>query len=333
MNRPLVVAGALPSPVEVPVGVPVLAEPISQCRRPGTITTYEALLRAPGWAGAHRPSLVVRFGAAPTSRVLSEWLAGLALDGVPLLVVDPLGLRRDPDRVARFVDDLEGLDLRADPGWLESWTAADALARGALEEALGAGLHEGSAVRALARVLPAPANVFLGSSLPVRDADWFWPPAPGVRFYGNRGASGIDGLVSTGLGIAAASPDPTVLLLGDLSLYHDMNGLLAVRRHGVRATIVLLDNGGGGIFEFLPPARLRDVFEEVFATPVDLDFAKVAELYGLEHAAVGDLAQLEPVLGAALASDRASLVQVRFSRDQSVAGHRAAWEAVAAAVA
>jgi len=327
VNRPLVICGALAQPVTPPAGTPVLAEPISQCRLPGTVTAYEALLRTPSWAEAHRPSAVVRFGAAPTSRVLNEWVASL---GVPVYVVDPLGLRRDPDRIATFVDECPALEPEA--GWLDAWLAAEAAARGALEGALGGSLHEGAVVRALARTLPGAANVFLGSSLPVRDADWFWPPAPGVRFFGNRGASGIDGLVSTGLGIAAGSSEPTVLLLGDLSLYHDMNGLWAVRRHRVRATIVLLDNGGGGIFEFLPPARLRDVFEEVFATPLGLDFGQVAALYGLEHVVVEDVESLEPALTQALGSERSHLVHVRFTREQSVAGHRAAWEAVAAAL-
>jgi 2-succinyl-5-enolpyruvyl-6-hydroxy-3-cyclohexene-1-carboxylate synthase len=327
LNRPLVICGALPEAVPLPEGVPVLAEPISQCRVPGTITCHEALLRAPGWADAHRPSVVVRFGAAPTSRVLNEWVASL---GVPVLVVDPLGLRRDPDRIAEFVEECP--PLAPEPGWLESWAAAERAARAALDGELARSLHEGTVVAALARTLPAPANVFLGSSLPVRDADWFWPPAAGVRFFGNRGASGIDGLVSTGLGIAAASPDPTVLLLGDLSLYHDMNGLLAVRRHGVRATLVVADNDGGGIFEFLPPARLRDVFEEIFATPIGLDLRRVAELYGLEHTLVTDVGALQPALAAALAADGSQLVQVKFSRAASVAGHRAAWDAVAAAL-
>lgn len=326
MSRPLVICGAMASAVRVPDGVPVLAEPISQCRQPGTISCYEALLRAPGWADAHRPSLVVRFGAAPTSRVLNEWVASL---GVPVLVVDPLGLRRDPERTAEFA--AECPPLASEPDWLEAWVDAERTARAALDGELARSLHEGTVVAALARAVPAPANVFLGSSLPVRDADWFWPPAAGVRFFGNRGASGIDGLVSTGLGVAAASADPTVLLLGDLSLYHDMNGLLAVRRHGVRATVVVLDNDGGGIFEFLPPARHRDVFEEIFATPVGLDLRVVAELYGLEHTLVTTGDELEPALRSALAADAARLVQVKFSRAASVAGHAAAWAAVAAA--
>ncbi|HEX6487980.1 MAG TPA: thiamine pyrophosphate-dependent enzyme [Candidatus Dormibacteraeota bacterium] len=328
MSRPLIVAGALAERIALPPDIPVLAEPISQCRLVGTITAYEALVRS-GWADAHRPTEVIRVGAAPTSRVLNEWLAGLSL---PYVAVDPDGLRRDPDGVATaFVDALPALPS-VDAGWVEGWREAERTARAALDRALSQTLHEGAVIGALARALPEPATVFLGSSLPVRDADWFWPAAPAVRFLGNRGASGIDGLVSTGLGVAAASAEPTVLLLGDLSLYHDMNGLWAVRRHGVRATIVVLDNGGGGIFEFLPPARHRDVFEEIFATPLGLDFERVASLYGLEHILVESVDQLQPSLETALRSDSSHLVQVRFSRAQSVAGHRAAWEAVAAAL-
>lgn len=318
-------AGALREPVALPPGVPVLAEPISQCRRPGTIAHYEALLRAPGWADRHRPTEVFRLGAAPTSRVVGEWLAGL---GVPVHVVDPDGLRRDPDGIATdFLHELPPVTAAAE--WSEAWRSADQAAGAALDAVLRGSLHEGSALRILARVLRPPANVFLGSSLPVRDADWFWPAAEGIRFFGNRGASGIDGLVSTGLGIAAAAPEPTVLVLGDLSLYHDMNGLWAIRRHGVQALIVVLDNDGGGIFEFLPPARHRDVFEEVFATPLGLDLARAAALYGLEHRLVERLDDLEP----ALAAGGTALVHVRFTREESVAGHRAAWDAVAAALA
>jgi len=194
-------------------------------------------------------------------------------------------------------------------------------------------MHEGHVVRSLAREVPEEATIFVGSSMAIRDVDTFWPASgPGDRFLGNRGASGIDGLVSTGLGIAAVTSEPTVLLLGDLSLYHDMNGLWAARRHGVRAVIVVLDNNGGGIFDFLPPAAHRDVFEEVFATPLDLRIEDVARLYDLQHCAVDDPADLPRVLRHALAADRTTLVCARFHRETSVSGHRACWAAVAEAL-
>jgi len=176
--------------------------------------------------------------------------------------------------------------------------------------------------------------VVIGSSMAIRDADTFWPPArPGQRFLANRGASGIDGLVSTGLGAAAAATSPaTVLLIGDLSLYHDMNGLWAARRHGLGAVLVVLDNDGGGIFNFLPPAQHEDVFEELFGTPLGLCLADVARLYGLGFHEVNEAHELAPALRAALAEEGTSLVRVRFERSRSVAGHRACWAAVSEAL-
>jgi 2-succinyl-5-enolpyruvyl-6-hydroxy-3-cyclohexene-1-carboxylate synthase len=209
---------------------------------------------------------------------------------------------------------------------------ADAAAGAALEGALaGVSMHEGHVVRALAGALPEDGQVVVGSSMAIRDVDTFWPAAaPGQRFLANRGASGIDGVVSTGLGVAAAGPDrPTALLLGDLSLYHDMNGLWAVRRHGLRPLIVVLDNDGGGIFDFLPQAEHTDVFEELFATPLGLRLADVARLYGLDFCAAESPGELPAALGSALASGRPALVAARFRRSASVTGHRAGWSAVA----
>jgi 2-succinyl-5-enolpyruvyl-6-hydroxy-3-cyclohexene-1-carboxylate synthase len=156
---------------------------------------------------------------------------------------------------------------------------------------------------------------------------------PQQRFFANRGASGIDGLVSTGLGLAAGRVNvPTVLLLGDLSLYHDMNGLWALRRHGIRATVVVCDNEGGGVFNFLPQAQHQDVFEELFATPLGLDLAQVARLYGLVFSPVTDRSGLEPAIADAIAAPTPTMVVVRFKREDSVNGHRLCWEAAAAAL-
>ena len=190
-------------------------------------------------------------------------------------------------------------------------------------------------MRALAAAAPPDAALFVGSSMPIRDVDTFWPrTGPRQSFLGNRGASGIDGLVSSGLGMAAAWPDrPAVLLLGDLSLYHDMNGLWALRRHGLRATVVVLDNDGGGIFEFLPQAAHRDVFEEVFATPLGLRLEDVARLYGMRFACVDRAEDVPAAMAAALGAEDSVLLSVRFRRSDSVEGHRACWRAVAEALA
>jgi 2-succinyl-5-enolpyruvyl-6-hydroxy-3-cyclohexene-1-carboxylate synthase len=356
-RRPLVVAGemrcgaSLRAPLDAlleRLDAPLVAEPTSQLRRrcaTGLVEAADALLRDAAWTGAHQPDLVLRLGAPPTSKALNGFVA---LSGAPLVVVDGDGWRDPEQRAAEFVRGDPAALLAAlaaalpEPAgsagsglWRRAWVEAGASSAAALGAALASSpLHEGHAVRALAAALPDEAQVVIGSSMPIRDADTFWPAAaPGQRFLANRGASGIDGLVSTGLGVAAAAPDlPTVVLLGDLSLYHDMNGLWAARRHGLRATIVVLDNDGGGIFGFLPQAQHPDVFEELFGTPLGLRMADVARLYGLAYGEAADVAALPGALRAGLAGDGVSLVRVPFDRAGSVDGHRACWSAVSAAL-
>jgi 2-succinyl-5-enolpyruvyl-6-hydroxy-3-cyclohexene-1-carboxylate synthase len=344
-QRPLIVAGEMRdgdrlAPALARLGLPVLAEPSSQLRRAETgaaVESYEALLRA-GWSLQHGPDLVVSLGGAPTSKVLSAWLAAAS---APTFLIDPDHLWRDPDQVASHVMAcdpqalLEALPAMDRNAWREEWMSAGKRATAAIAATfVSTPLHEGHIVRALAARLPDNGQVFVGSSMPIRAVDSFWPYAKTQqRFYGNRGASGIDGLVSSGLGLAAGRSNvPTALLLGDLSVYHDMNGLLALRRHGLRATIVVCDNNGGGVFNFLPQAQHQDIFEELFATPLGLDFAQVARLYDLVYSPVTDRSGLEPALVDALAAQTPTLVVVKFKREDSVNGHRACWEAASAAL-
>src|SRR5712692_5066161 len=344
-RRPLVVAGEMRdgerlAPALMRLGLPVVAEPGSQLRRAETgaaVESYEALLRA-GWSLQHGPDLVLRLGSTPTSRVLNRWLAAAA---APTFLVDPDSLWRDQDHVATNVlacepqPLLETLPTIDRSAWREQWVSAGKRASAAIAATLvTTPVHEGHVVKALSSRLPDQGQVFIGSSMPIRAADSFWPLTRSQqRFYGNRGASGIDGLVSTGLGVATArNPTPTVLLLGDLSLYHDMNGLWALQRHGIKATLVVCDNNGGGVFNFLPQAEHQDVFEEIFATPLGLDLSQVARLYGLVYSPVTDRSGLEPAIADAIAAPTPTMVVVRFKREDSVNGHRLCWEAAASAL-
>ncbi|HEV3231202.1 MAG TPA: 2-succinyl-5-enolpyruvyl-6-hydroxy-3-cyclohexene-1-carboxylic-acid synthase [Candidatus Dormibacteraeota bacterium] len=338
----------------------------------GLAIAYDALLRIPEFAAAHHPDLVIRLGAPPTSRSLNQHLAAahparfalidpdggwldpdaLATDVIradPLATLDAMvseirgqaaaardGRTPPPALRGETADAAQAragtAAARARAAWRQSWSDADAGAGAAITSALAAApLFEAHAVRALATALPPGAQVVVGSSMAIRDVDTFWP-ASGARLLANRGANGIDGFVSTGLGVAAAGAGPVAVLCGDLTLYHDMNGLWAARRHGLSPVFVVLDNNGGGIFSFLPQAEHPDVFEEVFGTPLGLDLEKVAALYDLHHQLVDRAEDVEPAIRAAFASGRAAMVQVRFGRAGSVGAHRDCWGAVAEAL-
>jgi 2-succinyl-5-enolpyruvyl-6-hydroxy-3-cyclohexene-1-carboxylate synthase len=169
--------------------------------------------------------------------------------------------------------------------------------------------------------------------MPVRDLDAFGGSGDkSIRALANRGANGIDGVVSTALGVAAVSDGPLVLVIGDLAFYHDMNGLLAAKLHDIDATIVLINNDGGGIFSFLPQAVHREHFEQLFGTPHGLDFAPAASMYGGSYARATDSASLQRAVSYATRGKGLHIVELRTDRDRNVELHHEAWAAVAAAL-
>jgi 2-succinyl-5-enolpyruvyl-6-hydroxy-3-cyclohexene-1-carboxylate synthase len=319
-------------------GFPLLADPLSGARRGGAaVAHYDALLRDEAFAAEQRPDLVIRVGDLPTSKPLRQWLAGLDARQVAL---DAEGAWQDPASVVSDSLPLDAAALAAalppepvaEAKWLESWRAADVAAADAIAGALGDELSEPAVAAALAD-LPGEATVFTASSMPVRDVETFWPvrDAP-PRVLAHRGANGIDGTVASAFGVAAAGGGPVVLHIGDVALTHDVGALLSAARLGLAIAIVLVDNGGGGIFDFLPVATQRDAFEEHVATPTGLDFARAAELFGLGYAAPDTADALRTTLDAAIGAPRTTLVHVRTDRARNVALHREVWQAVAAAV-
>jgi 2-succinyl-5-enolpyruvyl-6-hydroxy-3-cyclohexene-1-carboxylate synthase len=351
-------------------GWPLLADPLSGARRgDAAIAHYDALLRSPGFAARHRPDLVLRVGDLPVSKPLRAWLAGL--DGVPQAALDPEGAWQDPDsqlsdsfalepatalaRLAALFVDAD--QLRAsDPDWLAPWRSADEIVAEAILGALAdETLSEPRLAAELGVLLPRDATLFVGSSMPVRDIETFWPVrADPPRVLCNRGANGIDGTVSSAFGAAAHGDGPVVLLIGDVALAHDIGGLLAAGRLGLRLAIVLIDNGGGGIFDFLPIAhakmareqdggqptdtteqtRPQDIYIRHIATPTGLDFGKAADLYGLAYERVRTVEQLRTALERALAPDsEATLVHVGGERAANLKLHERLWSATSAALA
>ena len=292
-------------------GFPLFADPLSQLRGEAGagqgIDVYDAIIRSEA-GRTLEPDLILRFGAALTSKATQEWLAARSRRGVAHLVAlgdhewpDPSTAAADtieaaPDAIAALLAGARaassGSPLSA---WPELWRRLAATARGAIDEALAGAseISEPGVIRALDAVLPQGAALILGNSMPVRDADSFLVASRRpLRVFANRGANGIDGVVSTACGIAAAGVSPAVLVVGDISFYHDLNGLLALRRYDLPLTIVVVNNDGGGIFHFLPQAEAVPEFEPLFGTPHGLRFAHAAELYGIPYAAPADDAAL-----------------------------------------
>jgi 2-succinyl-5-enolpyruvyl-6-hydroxy-3-cyclohexene-1-carboxylate synthase len=322
-------------------GFPVLADPLSGHRfghesDVPILGGYDGYLDAVGdsWPS---PEVVVRFGASPTSKVLRRYLE--ASDARQFLVDSAGGWREatftatdllaaDPTRVAeRLASELDfsgdAADSSADESAAsESWRARFAEAErdywSLVESAREERLFEGGVLSAVAEDAPDPATVMVSNSMPVRDLDRFGEPrSADLSVLGNRGASGIDGITSTGLGAGSATDDPLVVVTGDLAYYHDMNGLLAVARCGVDATIVEINNDGGGIFHMLPIEEFDPPFTEQFRTPHGLDYEPTGDLYGLDFERVGGLAAFRSAFRESVASEGTQVVEVTTDAEES----------------
>jgi len=368
LNRPLAqLAQALGFPI---LADPLSGLRCGDHDRRLVIDSYDAFLRDSAFVEQFVPELVLRFGAMPVSKPLLLYLqrhsscrqivvdgdAGwneptlLASDVVhvdgQLLCVALLEQLRAPSARTEILDS----SLQAGPaqsssvpsapkkmsGWAETWRAAARRTRAAIAERIDAidELFEGKVFAELSALLPEHAVLYVGNSMPIRDLDTFFAGRErAVGLFGNRGANGIDGVVSSALGASAAGVGPTVLVIGDLSFYHDSNGLLASKLHGLNATIILLNNDGGGIFSFLPQAAEPEHFETLFGTPHGLDFEPLARVYGARSDGVALAQCARQALRRGLDDGGLQIVEVPTERNRNVALHREFWPLVAAAVA
>jgi 2-succinyl-5-enolpyruvyl-6-hydroxy-3-cyclohexene-1-carboxylate synthase len=329
-------------------GWPLLADPLSGARRGvAAVAHYDALLRDRAFATRLEPDVVIRVGDLPVSKPLRDWLAGLGQ--ARQLALDPEGAWQDPASVVSESLSLEPAATLAELAralgeeaerpadeWLASWLGADVLAAQAIAEVLaGQELSEPAVARELAGLPAAEATLFVASSMPVREIETFWPArADPPRVLCNRGANGIDGTASSAFGAAAAGERALVLLIGDVALAYDIGALLAARRLDARVAIVLLNNGGGGIFDFLAVSRIaeHELYERHVATAPGLDFAAAASAYGLAYECPRELGAFRAALARALEHEGSSIVEVRCSRAHNVELHARVWEAVSRAL-
>lgn len=326
------------------LGWPMLADPRSGCRdaSPATVGAFDGLLRHAGFASEMAPEVVLRLGAPPASKVLSSWLDA---SGADQALVEAHGAWLDPQRSAEvMVAGEPGLvcaalaDSRPAPapaGWLRAWASAERAAQSAFDQVLAAHpeVTEPGVARALTACLPDPATLVVASSMPIRDIEWYGRPRAGLQVLANRGANGIDGTVSTALGVAAAQR-PTVGLMGDLAFLHDSGGLLGASGRGIDCPLVVVDNDGGGIFSFLPQAAAlpRERYEMLFGTPHGMDLAALARAHGLAVAELAKADELAPAVERALVKGGVSVILARTDRQANVAFHQELTAAVADAL-
>ncbi|MFB6227508.1 MAG: 2-succinyl-5-enolpyruvyl-6-hydroxy-3-cyclohexene-1-carboxylic-acid synthase [Halobacteriales archaeon] len=334
-DRGLIVAGPANAPTPGPDDLaalasatrfPVLADPLSGARFGSHVPEilacggYDAYLDARITESWPDPDVVLRFGASPTSKTLRQYLD--RADPRQFLV-DPAGewreatfattdlIEADPSWLAgTLADGIGGVerDIGPDPAWVDRFRAAER----AYWDLLGNAdiPREGGVLATVAANAPDPATLFVSNSMPVRDLDRFGEPdSADLRILGNRGASGIDGITSTALGAGSATDDPLILVTGDLAYYHDMNGLLALGRCNVDATIVEINNDGGGIFHMLPIEEFEP-FESQFKTPHGLDFAPTEGLYDLAFRREHSIDGVEAALADALESEGSHVIEV-----------------------
>ena len=354
-HRVVVVAGRLRVPPQGVVelcaarGWPLLAEPLSGLRSApdasgrGALSAGTLLAANAEFRERQHPDLVIQVGAAPTSRGVQE----LIRNADRLLIIDPDELVADPDRRSALTINEDPSEVVAAlrsttssmpatrPQWFDEWHEADRKVRTAVNSLLDSWDEpfEGRIARDVAAAIPDGGMLVAGSSMPIRDLDMYMRPRAGLRVLANRGASGIDGLVSTTFGVAEVS-GPTYALLGDLSVIHDASGLLWGARHGRAAVFVVVDNDGGGIFSMLPQASLpKDEFEQLFGTPHGLDLEAIARAAGIGVRTVDGAGVVVPAIHEAEASGGVQMVRVRVDRGRAVELRAAVAQAVAAALA
>jgi len=321
------------------LGYPVLADPLSQVRcgphdTSSVIHGYDSFLRIPGIASSLEPELIIRFGAPPTSKVLGQYLEShrmahqiLVDDGIEWN--DPFHAISEVIHAAPnlFCSKLLSLveEENISSNWLDRWMQLDTTSAQVVEQEMRDcnEMFEGKLFVELSTILPSGSTLFVGNSMPVRDLDMFLPTSrKEIRFLANRGASGIDGVLSTALGAATLLESGLVLVVGDLSFYHDMNGLLAAKKYDINATIIVVNNDGGGIFSFLPQVNYPEFFEPFFGTPHGLTFETTAQLYQLAYQKVATWPEFRREVKKSLGAGRTTVIEVPSNREVNLELHR-----------
>lgn len=322
---------------------PILADPLSQLRsgkhsHDRMIDTYDVFLRNEDAKEFLKPDLILRFGAMPISKYLTRFIK--ENPQAVQYIVDGGGGWRDPSLLAaemvycnetRFCQGLLSYLLpKNSSAYVGKWVKVNQLVKDNMAMVRDfENLSESGFFYQLAGMLPERANLFVGNSMPIRDLDsFFHNNEKSIRILANRGANGIDGTVSTALGAASVSADPLYLVLGDLTFFHDLNGLLAAKLHRLDITIIVLNNNGGGIFSLLSQAEHPKNFELLFGTPLDLDFEPVVRMYDGTFTRIKDWDHLQAVMSDSVSRKGLNVLEIVTRRDRNAAEHQKIWQTI-----
>ncbi len=324
------------------INAPVVADGFSNLRETNSdnlIFTASNFLRTGKADKIFEPDLIIQFGGAPTMNSVLNYFARVKCLKIS---VNRHGDLRDPSRttdkiialepeeflsaVSSHIEDNRGY-LHVDEDWIAGWQKAQKEILELISMVINSSFpFEGRIVREVIRAVPSNSRLFISNSMPARDLDSFSGIyKKGIEIFCNRGASGIDGIVSTALGIAAGSKKRVYLITGDLAFYHDMNGLLAAKKYGLKLTVILINNGGGGIFKLLPIAEEKKYFDEYFKTELDLDFKHTAKLYGAEYKSIKSWIGLTSAIKSSVKSESTEIFEIKTDAENSVSIRKEFW--------
>ncbi len=318
------------------LGWPVLAEGLSPLRNyhslnDGLVSAYDAILRSPKSAALLVPKMVIQLGPLPISKVLRQWLQTHRPQRWIIgsqRNLDPLHgptqqLTTELSQVIASVGSISSTAIstgkkRVVSDYAQGWIDSERSVRQTLDHCLAkeTNLVESKVVWLLSQHLPEGTPLFIANSMPVRDVEYFWAPNDKrIQPFFSRGANGIDGTLSTAMGVTHHNR-PTVSLAGDLAFLHDTNGLLNVSKLVGHLTVIVINNNGGGIFEMLPVAQFEPEFEEYFATPQQVNIGALCKAYGVEHRLVSSIETFVECVSV-LPTQGMSVIEVRCDRKQS----------------
>lgn len=319
--------------------IPILADPLSQLRHfsdPHVIATYDALMKSKKVRDRLGVDLIIRFGAMPVAKPIHQLLNE---QSIPQLIIDEQVSFRNPSHeTAHYLygnptaiaEDLATWKWQGSRQWLAWWQEVNAQAKSLLSNRDDVtSLTEGDAVFAIREEIPEGSILFASNSMPIRDVDTFWFDQPKkVLIAANRGANGIDGIISTAIGMASGGKRVT-LIIGDLSFLHSMNGLMLAKRYQLPLTIVVVNNDGGGIFSFLPQAQEEEKsFELLFGTPQGIEFKQAAQLFDVAYEQPNNWEAYRQALRESYQRAGCTIIELRTDRQQNVLWHREKWKLI-----